>query len=140
FLLPLTIDFSEDEVEALMEMSEELVGMGVQVEQAGPATLAISSAPSMIKESGLVQALQKLAFEKIEKGGSFALETAIADIFATMACHSVVRAGQALSLEEMRHLLADMDEFPLSGFCPHGRSVSIEWSFTQLEKEFGRRV
>ena len=57
---------------------------------------------------------------------------------ATMACHSVVRAGQALSNEQMRSLLREMDEFPLSGFCPHGRPVSVEYPFTRLEKEFGR--
>lgn len=139
-LLPLTVDLEEQEVEVLMGLSNDLERMGVQIEQAGPATLAIASLPSIIKEKGLVEALQKLARESLEKGGSFALETAIADLFATMACHSVIRAGQALSFEEMSQLLVDMDEFPLSGFCPHGRSVSLEFSFAKLEKDFGRRV
>ena len=57
-----------------------------------------------------------------------------------MACHSVIRAGQSLSQNEMEQLLEDMDEFPLSGFCPHGRSVAIEFPFSQIEKDFGRRV
>lgn len=139
-LLPITIDLEESEVEALMSVSEDLKQMGVDVEQEGPASLAISSLPSIIKEKGLVEALRKLAHEINDKGGSFALETTIGDIFATMACHSVVRAGQALSHVEMEQLLKDMDEFPLSGFCPHGRSVSLEFSFEQLEKDFGRRV
>ncbi len=139
-LLPITIDLEETEVEAIISLSDDLEKMGVRVEQAGPASLAISSLPSIIKEKGLVLALKKLALEVNEKGGSFALETAIADLFATMACHSVVRAGQALSYEEMVQLLKDMDEFPLSGFCPHGRSVSLEFPFSQLEKDFGRRV
>ena len=38
-----------------------------------------------------------------------------------MACHSAVRAGQALSLQEMKALLTEMDDFPQSSFCPHGR-------------------
>ncbi len=139
-LLPITIDLEEAEVEALLTVTEDLKRIGVELEQEGPASLAINSLPSIIKEKGLIEALRKLAFEINEKGGSFALETAIGDLFATMACHSVIRAGQALSLDEMKALLADMDEFPLSGFCPHGRSVSLEFPFAQLEKDFGRRV
>ena len=139
-LLPLTIDLEETDVDALLGLKDELLKMGVAIEQEGPASLAISSLPSIIREKGLVESLKKLALEVNEKGGSFALETSIADIFATMACHSVVRAGQSLSLEEMQNLLSDMDEFPLSGFCPHGRSVSIDFSFGKLEKDFGRRV
>ena len=110
------------------------------MEREGPASVALSSLPGFISEKGLVEALKKMARESLDKGGSFAIETAIGDIFATMACHSVIRAGQALSHDEMKSLLQDMDEFPLSGFCPHGRSVSLEFGFETLEKDFGRRV
>ena len=139
-LVPLTVDMDESEVETLMTLVSDLEKMGIGIEQAGPATVVINSQPGLIKEKALVVALRKMAGDSADKGGSFALETAIADIFATMACHSVVRAGQALSLEEMKKLLSDMDEFPLSGFCPHGRTVSLEFPFSQLEKDFGRRV
>jgi len=52
----------------------------------------------------------------------------------------VVRAGQALSHEQMRNLLRQMDEFPLSSFCPHGRPVSVDYPFAKLERDFGRTV
>jgi DNA mismatch repair protein MutL len=139
-LLPITVDLEESEVEALLSVTDDLQKIGVTIEQEGPASIAISSLPSIIKEKGLVEALKKLAFEINDKGGSFVMETTIGDIFATMACHSVIRAGQALSHAEMVQLLKDMDEFPLSGYCPHGRSVSLDFSFGQLEKDFGRRV
>jgi len=140
FLLPLTVDFEEAEMEGLLEHLPEIEKMGISLEQAGPTTMSIGEVPAMIKETGVVRALKKLAADCLDKGGSFALETAIGDIFATMACHSVVRAGQSLSVPEMEQLLKDMDEFPLSGFCPHGRSVSVEKDFVQLEKDFGRRA
>lgn len=68
------------------------------------------------------------------------MEKVVGDLCATMACHSVVRAGQALSLEQMRTLLQEMDKFPLSSFCPHGRPVSVEYPYAKLEKDFGRIV
>ncbi len=139
-LIPLTLDMEESEVEALLDYSEDLEKMGIAIEQEGPASFAVSTLPSLITEKALAEVLNQLAQEIMVKGGSFALETKIGDLFATMACHSVIRAGQALSINEMESLLNDMDEFPLSGFCPHGRSVAIEFSFNQIEKDFGRRV
>jgi DNA mismatch repair protein MutL len=138
-LIPLVVDLDAAEVEALISHQQELQKMGIEIEAAGPDSVAISSRPTTIREKALVEALRRLADEVLNRGDSFALEKVMVDIFATMACHSVVRAGQALSQQEMEQLLKDMDQFPLSGFCPHGRSVSLEFPFAQLEKDFGRR-
>ena len=91
-------------------------------------------------KEALAEALSVFATEMTEKGGSMSVEKHLAHAMATMACHSSVRAGQALSTDQMRKLLTQMDEFPLSSFCPHGRPVSIEYSYRALEKEFGRIV
>ncbi len=138
FLFPLAIDLSEEKCEALLKKQEDLVQMGIEIEQLGPMTVGVKSAPSFIKESGLAKALEKMAEDCIDHGDSFQVEKTIGDLFATMACHSVVRAGQSLSFEEMTELLQAMDEFPLSSFCPHGRPVSVEMSFFEIEKLFGR--
>jgi DNA mismatch repair protein MutL len=100
----------------------------------------VRAKPVIIGDGALARSLQDLAREIVERGGSFALEKKIGDLCATMACHSVVRAGQALSFEQMKSLLAQMDEFPLSSFCPHGRPVSVEYPFARLERDFGRTV
>lgn len=140
FLFPLALDLTVTQVEALLLYTESFQKLGVTVERLGPSTIGVKSAPSFVKENVFAEILEKMADEIIEKGGSFQFEKKVVDICATLACHSVVRAGQALSLPEMRSLLEQMDEFPLSSFCPHGRPVSLEWSFEKLEKDFGRRV
>jgi DNA mismatch repair protein MutL len=55
-----------------------------------------------------------------------------------MACHGSVRAGQVLSMEEIRTLLSQMDDTPNCGHCPHGRPVYVEHNWKELEKRFGR--
>ncbi len=140
YLIPLTLDFSGDDVENLILYKADLEKMGVEIEQAGPETVAINAVPEMISESGIAKALRKFADQLQRFAGGFAVETAIADIFASMSCHSVVRAGQSLSENEMKGLLEQMDEFPFSSFCPHGRPVYVKKSFYQIEKEFGRIV
>ncbi|UOF02348.1 DNA mismatch repair endonuclease MutL [Bdellovibrio reynosensis] len=140
FLFPLAIDMSPEKVEAILTLGKEIERLGVFIEALGPGTIGVKAAPLMIKESILGSVLDKMAHEIVEQGGSFSLERVVGDICATMACHSVVRAGQALGLDQMKTLLRDMDTFPLSSFCPHGRPVSVEYPFYKLEKDFGRIV
>ncbi len=140
FLFPLAVDMSPEKVEALLGIAKEIERLGVHIESLGPGTVGVKAAPLMIKEAILSSVLDKMATEIVDQGGSYSLERVVGDICATMACHSVVRAGQALGLEQMKSLLRDMDLFPLSSFCPHGRPVSVEYPFYKLEKDFGRIV
>ncbi|MCB0412108.1 MAG: DNA mismatch repair protein MutL, partial [Bdellovibrionales bacterium] len=138
YLVPLVLDLEASDCESLLGVKEDLAKLGVHISSMGPSSLAIEAAPPMLSEKALSIALEKMASEINEQGGSYSLERAIADLCATMACHSVVRAGQSLSFEEMKSLLQQMDEFPLSSFCPHGRPVCVEYPFARIERDFGR--
>ncbi len=71
---------------------------------------------------------------------SFVFEDVISDIFATMACHSAIRAGQILTMPEMEELLLLMDKYSTTSYCPHGRPVFVRYSFDQIEKDFCRKL
>ncbi len=140
FLFPLVVDLTPDKIEALQNFFPDLEKLGVFLEVLGPITVGVRAAPTLIKESILSSVLDKMAGDVLDLGGSFRMEKVVGDICATMSCHSVVRAGQALSAEQMRSLLSEMDEYPLSSFCPHGRPVSVEYPYIKLERDFGRIV
>jgi DNA mismatch repair protein MutL len=139
-LLPLVLDLTEVEVEALHAQREAIARLGIQCERMGPESLAIQATPLLISESAVTEALRKLADQIVSMGDGGAIEQMVGEIFATMACHSAIRAGQTLSLEQSKALLEQMDEHPLSSFCPHGRPVFIKRRFVDIEKEFGRIV
>jgi DNA mismatch repair protein MutL len=138
YLFPLAIDLSDDKIEILLKNMQSIEEMGFEVEQLGPEALGVKSAPVLIKDSSLPLIFEKWAHELLQNGDSFAIEKKVSDLFATMACHSVIRAGQSLSQPEMAELLKSMDKYSLSSFCPHGRPVSVEKSFNELDKLFGR--
>lgn len=140
FLFPLTIDLNPEQLEALEKKYEDLKKIGLYLETLGPQTTGIKASPILVKESALPAQIEKLAQQLVEQGDSFIMDKYIGDICATLACHSAVRAGQALSNEQMKQLLNEMDEFPLSTFCPHGRPVYVEYPIYKLEKDFGRIV
>jgi DNA mismatch repair protein MutL len=50
-----------------------------------------------------------------------------------------VKAGQALSNEEQRALLNDLESCDSPRTCPHGRPTMIHLSVDMLERQFGRR-
>ena len=139
-LVPLALDLDSSLVTALLSVQKEILKIGVEIELSGPDGVVIHSAPAILKDVALQKALVQLADEIKTLGGSFAIEKKISDLCASMACHSAIRAGQALSKEEMKGLLISMDEFPLSSFCPHGRPVFVEYPLSRLERDFGRRV
>jgi DNA mismatch repair protein MutL len=140
FLFPLAVDLSGERVEALLNEKDAFEKLGISIEALGPETIGVRSAPLLLKEHALHQVLEKMSQDLVDQGGSHFLERKMGDVLATMACHSAVRAGQPLSPEEMKALLQQMDEYPLSSFCPHGRPVSVEYPYYRLEKDFGRIV
>jgi DNA mismatch repair protein MutL len=139
-LLPMVFDMGAEEVEALVGQKDAVEKMGLSLERMGPESVAVQAIPTVVSESAVSEALEKLAHEIVSNGSSLAWERVVGDIFASMACHSVIRAGQSQSTEQMKSLLVQMDDFPLSSFCPHGRPVFIKRSFGEIEREFGRIV
>jgi DNA mismatch repair protein MutL len=57
----------------------------------------------------------------------------------TLACHTSVRAGQRLTLEELRGLLVQLDACDEPRTCPHGRPLLVHLPPAELEQRFGRR-
>ncbi|MEO0335296.1 MAG: DNA mismatch repair endonuclease MutL [Pseudomonadota bacterium] len=140
YLIPLTIDLDAENVEALLSVKDEVERLGVSIEQLGPEAIGVTAAPSILNESAIAKSLAELSRSVLEFGGGYSLEKSVSHVCATMACHSVIRAGQAMSESEMMALLKSMDQFPMSSFCPHGRPVYIEYPFSKVERDFGRIV
>ena len=140
-LIPLTMTFDDEVfIEHLSRQSETLKKLGISWEQSGPTSIEITETPVLLGDGAVVQALERLLEEQNRLGESFHFEDVISDVFATMACHSAIRAGQNLSLQDMQSLLHQMDEYSTTSYCPHGRPVFVRYPFSQLEKDFCRRV
>jgi DNA mismatch repair protein MutL len=50
-----------------------------------------------------------------------------------------VKAGKALSGDEQRALLTDLENCDSPRTCPHGRPTMIHLSVGMLERQFGRK-
>lgn len=60
------------------------------------------------------------------------------DAIAQSACKHAIKAGERLSLEEIRQLLTKISEQNTLLTCPHGRPVAVRFTKTDIEKMFKR--
>ena len=66
------------------------------------------------------------------------LENKIAMIAKTYACHTSIRAGKSLTIDEMNELLRQVEASENAGECNHGRRAYIKMRLPDLAKLFDR--
>ncbi len=139
-LTPEIVELEDNEALRLLEHSDELSRLGLEIEPFGSGAVAIRSVPSILGSKTDINALiRDLVDELTERDTVQGLEERINEILSTMACHGSVRSGRRLNTEEMNALLRQMEDTPHSGQCNHGRPTWIELKLTDIEKLFGRR-
>ncbi|MFA5629071.1 MAG: DNA mismatch repair endonuclease MutL [Dehalococcoidales bacterium] len=111
-----------------------LAEYGFDIEPFGNRTYLVRAVPAIMFGKDWQSALNEL-IDKISENKSADITE---HIISTMACHSAVRFGQTLTMEEMKELIRLMEQATLPHACPHGRTSMIKITKKQLEKEFGR--
>lgn len=138
-LIPEVVDLSVSEKIKIMEMAEEFLKLGLEVEEFGGTAVIVREIPALLGDCDVKALIKNLAEEINEWGKGFSLEEKLHHACATMACHGSVRAGRALNAEEMNRLLRDMEKTELSAQCNHGRPTYVKLSLKEIEKLFARR-
>jgi DNA mismatch repair protein MutL len=137
-LFPETLELPEQQAAAAIEVRDELAAVGFEVEPFGGNTLAIKAVPAGLRHEGGAAVLSELLAALVESGGSAAVDERLDAVFATIACHSVVRAGDVLSAREVEALLGSLDAVDFRAHCPHGRPVLLRISIPEIARRFGR--
>ncbi|MBP6011147.1 MAG: DNA mismatch repair endonuclease MutL [Alphaproteobacteria bacterium] len=138
-LIPEVVDLDGPSVDRLASRAGEFAELGLVLEPFGTDAVLVREVPALLKGGDIKGLVRDLADEIAEYGGALSLKERLDEICSTMACHSAVRAGRSLTLEEMNALLREMEQTPLSGQCNHGRPTYVELKLTDVEKLFGRR-
>ena len=122
----------------LLEQLPALNRFGFDVEEFGPNTFQVRAMPTLFMGGDASAALRALVedFEEDEAP----LQNEIEAKLAGRVCKRMaVKAGQALSNDEQRALLTDLEACDSPRTCPHGRPTMIHLSVDMLERQFGRR-
>jgi DNA mismatch repair protein MutL len=137
-LVPEPVDLTAAEASALVEQTEVLAQLGLEVEPFGGDTILVRSVPAMLPHVVPERLVRDLAEHFHTHYLPPTREGLMAELLHMVACKAAVKAGQPLAppeiaaLLERRHLVAD------SHHCPHGRPTALVFTKADLEKQFGR--
>lgn len=143
-LEPLTVDLAPAQAAELETWLESLLRMGFQVEPFGGSTVLVRSVPAILGRIDVRQTLTSILDELgageeplADRAGQLPMTDAR---LAGVACkRGAVKAGQTLSIEEMKGLIAQLEGARAPRTCPHGRPTMILLSQAWMQREFGRR-
>jgi DNA mismatch repair protein MutL len=140
-LLPATMELDERLAAVALAQGSLLAELGFELEpDAGGRAITIRAVPE-VGSRGAPEELLSEVLSELEADADLpprAVAERLDHLFATLACHSVVRAGDLLSEPEVRALFASMDGIDYRAHCPHGRPVLVRLSVGELERRFGR--
>jgi len=137
-LVPEIVKLGISEIELIKEQKKFFTGLGLEMNikkkhieiSALPVELVNSDFERMFNEiweiSEDLNATQRNFEERKE------------DILATIACHTSIRSGQRLKVEEMKELYNDLIKCENPYSCPHGRPAVWKMRLEDIDKNFDR--
>jgi DNA mismatch repair protein MutL len=138
-LLPEVVEVGEDGARRLTQRAAELAEMGLVLEPFGLGAVVVRETPALLGDADIQGLVRDLADELAEMGDHLSLKEKVEEVCGTLACHTSIRAGRRLTVEEMNALLRQMEATPHSGQCNHGRPTYVELKLADIERLFGRR-
>ena len=133
-LEPATFEVNPKQEEVLKSVYGNLGEFGFSIEPFGDRTYLVRAVPAPLYNKDWVGVVREL----LDSAGKGDKSDWIEKIAVSIACHSAVRAGQALTDDEMQELIQQLEQAAIPHTCPHGRPTIIRLSSGQLKKEFGR--
>jgi DNA mismatch repair protein MutL len=137
-LTPQVVQVPPSSAKVLEEQLPILQHFGFTVEAFGPNAFQVRAIPALFADTDPATALRALV-EDFEEDESPLQNEIEAKIAARVCKRMAVKAGKALSTEEQRALLSDLENCDSPRTCPHGRPTMIHLSVELLERQFGRK-
>ncbi len=137
-LQPVSVDLPSASARLIEDQLPILNSIGFQIELFGKGSYLVRAIPSLLVGMDPAAALAVFV-EEFEEDETPLQAESEARIIARVCKRAAVKAGQALSPEEQKALLADLEACQSPRTCPHGRPTMIHLSVDLLERQFGRR-
>ena len=139
-LFPINLEYPKEEFLIIKEHMDFIKSLGIDIEEFGMNSFIIKAHPTWFKE-GLEEVFVRNCLEKIiTMNKNFDLERFNDSISAMMACKASIKAGDPISMEEMKALIERLKKCENPFNCAHGRPTIIHYPKYELDKLFKRAV
>ncbi|MDE6605708.1 MAG: DNA mismatch repair endonuclease MutL [Clostridia bacterium] len=137
-LVPYILDCSNTQYEYICAIQDNLKDLGFDIEEFGGLSFKVNSVPHLLNDINLAVFFDELFAER-QSGIGLKNSDLIRDKLAQKACKSAIKAGAQLDNDQIKTLLAGMNNgVPLQ--CPHGRPAVLSYTRRDFDKLFKRII
>ncbi len=136
-LIPHAFEVLPDEADRLDASIEALAAGGLHVERFGERAYRITATPARLVHAGKTRAFDVAEFVECLSDDARGLD-ADQRVWASLACHSVVRAGERLEYPEMTAVVERLVRCENPMHCPHGRPTIVRLEPDHIARLFKR--
>ena len=135
----LVVRLAPDLLPVLDAHGEALRELGYDVDPFGGGATRLRAVPAILGTRDPGPALERVLRDLREReAADWAVAGTRDRVAATLACHSAVRAGQPLNVEQMASIVRDLFRTAHPTLCPHGRATVVRVPREDLSRWFGR--
>lgn len=138
-LLPYVKTFSPQDYQRILDVSQSLLNLGIEIEEFGRYTIKISALPLPLVDMNVGDFLDGFLNETSLKT-DFTYADVLRDKLARQACKSAIKAGQTLQKEQIDTIICKIIDSNMVLQCPHGRPIVVRFTKKEIEKLFKRLV
>jgi DNA mismatch repair protein MutL len=134
-LFPQVMELAPDAYSRLIDLIPSLERLGFRIREFGPHTIIVEGLPVDVAWGREREIITDI-LDRIDQHQTGA------EVFERMAasysCKAAVKAGDPLTLEEMRSVVDRLFATENPYYCPHGRPTVVHLSSTELDRRFER--
>jgi DNA mismatch repair protein MutL len=136
-LIPYTFEVRPDEAEKLDATLATLAASGLHIDHFGERAYRVTATPARLVHAGRTRPFDVADFIECLADDVRGLD-ADQRVWASLACHSVVRANERLEFPEMTALVERLQRCENPMHCPHGRPTIVRLEPDRIAKLFKR--
>lgn len=136
-LVPITLEFSNDQLIRIYQYKQELEQVGVFLEEFGQHAFIVRAHPQWFPK-GMEQEILEEMIEQLLNMKKVDIKQLREEAAILMSCKASIKANRHLRNDEIQALLDELRQTTDPFTCPHGRPIIIHYSIYEMEKMFKR--
>lgn len=137
-LQPFILSLSPKDAEQIVELADTLEKIGFTISSFGGNEVSVSTLPEILGRVASETELLALVDRILDLGDKEATDTFMDSLVKVTACHSAVRAGQTLNIDEIRDIIVELSTTKSKFNCAHGRPSMLRIRKEDIDRSVGR--
>ena len=140
-LSPMILKLDYSETQTVLSNLKTFSAFGFDIEDFGSGSIIVNATPIIADESEIRDLILEIA-EALGETGKHSIADFEERALDMISCKYAIKANHKLNFAEMQDLIEKVWDMAEDGIttCPHGRPIKIEFTKTEIEKLFKRRV